>query len=74
MMHPMSPTLAEMVVAVTIEAKRAAQVPVDPAELERYAHHVMRRFQAERPKVTAYLPKLALKLVLALLGQRPMPA
>jgi hypothetical protein len=70
----MSPTLMEMVVAVTIEAKRAAHVPVDPGELERYAHHFLRRFKAERPNVTAYLPELALKPVLALLAQRPLPA
>jgi hypothetical protein len=72
-MHPMSPALKEMVVAVTIEAKRAAQVPVDPGELERYARRVLRRYQAERPRTTACLPELALKSVLALLKQRPLP-
>jgi hypothetical protein len=72
-MHPMSPTLTEMVVAVTIEAKRAAQVPVDPGELERYARRVLRSDQAERPRITAYLPELALKAILALLHERPLP-
>jgi hypothetical protein len=72
-MHPMSPTLTEMVVAVTIEAKRAAQVPVDPGELERYARRVLRSYQAEGPRITAYLPELALKSVLALLKQHPLP-
>jgi hypothetical protein len=72
-MHPMSPALKEMVVAVTIEARRAALVPVDPGELERYAQRVWRSFQTERPKVTAYLPKLTLKSVLALLEQQPLP-
>jgi hypothetical protein len=73
-MHPMSPTLTEMVVAVTIEARRAALIPVDPGELERYARRALRRYQAERQRITAYLPALALKPVLALLEQRPLPA
>jgi hypothetical protein len=73
-MHPMSPTLKEMVVAATTEAKRAALLPVDPGELERYARRVLRSYQAERPRITAYQPALALKPVLALLQQRPLPA
>jgi hypothetical protein len=73
-MHPMSPAMTEMVVSVTTEARRATQVPVDPGELECYAQRVLRSFQAERPKVTAYLPALALKPVLALLEQHALPA
>lgn len=72
-MHPMSPTLKEMVVAVTIEARRATHVPVDPGEVERYARRVLRSYQAERPRITAYLPELALRPVLALLGQHLLP-
>jgi hypothetical protein len=74
MMHPMSPVMTEMVVVVTTEARRAAHVPVDPGELERYAQRVLRNLQAERPKVVAYLPQLALKPVLALLERHALPA
>jgi hypothetical protein len=70
-MHPMYPTLMEMVARVTIEAKRAAHVPVDPDELERYTHRVLADFQRSRPRITDYLPELALKQVLLLLDRRP---
>lgn len=73
MMHPMPTILTEMVVAATIAAKRAALVPVDPGELERYAQRAVPRFRAERPKLTASLPELALKPVLALLLRRTLP-
>jgi hypothetical protein len=68
-MHPMHPTLSAMVAAVTLDAKRAAQVPVDTCELERYAQRVLREFQAERLRITDYLPELALKPVLAQVHQ-----
>jgi hypothetical protein len=61
----------EMVARVTIEAKHAVHVPVDPAELERYAHHVLADFQRSGPRITDYLPELALKQVLTLLHRRP---
>lgn len=70
-MHPMYPTLMEMVARVTIEAKRATHVPVDPEELERYAHRVLGDLQRSGPRITDYLPELALKHVLELLGRRP---
>jgi hypothetical protein len=70
-MHPMYPTLLVMVSAVTREAQRAAHVPVDPSELERYTHHVLADFQRSGPSITDYLPELALKQVLALIEKRP---
>lgn len=71
MMHPMYPTLSAMVAAVTIEAERASRLPVDPGEVERYAHRVLGDLQRGRPRITDYLPELALKQVLSLLAPRP---
>lgn len=70
-MHPMYPTLMEMVTKVTIEAKRAAHVPVDAEELERYTHRVLSDLQRSGPRITDYLPELALKQVLLFLDRRP---
>lgn len=68
-MHPMYPTLMEMVTKVTIEAKRVVHMPVDPGELERYIHRVLADLRRPEPRITAYLPGLARKHVLTLLNQ-----
>lgn len=73
-MHPICPTLSAMVNTVTAEAQRAARLPVDPGELERYAHRVLNDLQRGGPRITDYLPALALKQVLTLLRPQPHAA
>ena len=69
-MHPMYPTLAEMVTIVTTADRHAARTPADPAELERYTHRVLGRGQRSGPRLIQALPELNLREVLSLLELR----
>ena len=69
-MHPMYPTLVEMVTVVTSVEKHAARTPVDPAELERYTHRVLGQNQRSRPVLVEALPDLNLREIFALLELR----
>jgi hypothetical protein len=66
----MNPTLSAMVAAVTIERRRAAQIPVDPGELERYAYHRLGDQQRNRPRCFFSVPVLVFQPLLALLDLR----
>lgn len=69
-MHPLSPSLAALMADVSLAARHSGRPPIDPAELEHYTHHAMGELVRIRPRITDYLPELALNRVLALLDVR----
>jgi hypothetical protein len=69
-MHPMNPTLAALAAEVAAAAQRSVPEAADAAELEHYAGRVLRELIRSRPRVTDYLPELALNRVLDFFGVR----
>ena len=69
-MHPMYPTLAEMVTVVTTADRHTARTPVDPAEMDRYTHRILGQTQRSRPALIEALPELSLREIFALLELR----
>jgi hypothetical protein len=69
-MHPISPTVATLAAEVAAAAQRSVREPADAAELEHYAGRVLRELMRSRPRVTDYLPELALNRVLDFFGLR----
>lgn len=59
------PTPAEVIAAVVADARRAARRPLDPLQMEHDASEALARLLAEAPRVTAFLPELTLRQVLA---------
>jgi hypothetical protein len=70
-MHSMTPALPEMVAAVTLDVRRAAEMPVDPGELERYAQRVLGDLHRSRPRILSSLPELSVERLLAVLARQP---